>query len=116
MDERDAWTLVESAVEPVTGEVTGPVQAGRRWKGGASCRAISAHSGNSSASVFGSGVLSSLKFGGSTTDVCTAIALDSARNAYVVGITNSTNFPVTPNAYQGTLRGSIDAFLAKLAL
>ena len=25
MEERDAWTLVESAVEPVTGEVTGPV-------------------------------------------------------------------------------------------
>ena len=26
MEERDAWTLVESAVEPVTGDVTGPVQ------------------------------------------------------------------------------------------
>jgi UDP-3-O-[3-hydroxymyristoyl] N-acetylglucosamine deacetylase len=26
MEERDAWTLVESAVEPVTSEVTGPVQ------------------------------------------------------------------------------------------
>lgn len=26
MEERDAWTLVESAVEPSTGEVTAPVQ------------------------------------------------------------------------------------------
>ncbi len=66
--------------------------------------------------IYGSGVLSSLKFGGSAVDFCTSIALDSARNAYVVGTTNSTDFPVTPNAYQGTLRGSVDAFLAKLAL
>ena len=66
--------------------------------------------------IYGSGLISTLKFGGTGTDYCTAIALDSARNAYVVGTTNSSDFPVTPNAYQGTLRGSIDAFLAKLAL
>ena len=41
--------------------VTGPVQAGRRWKGGANCRAISVHSGNSSASALGSGALSPSK-------------------------------------------------------
>ena len=56
------------------------------------------------------------RFGGSATEYCNGIALDSARNVYVVGVTNSTDFPVTANAFQGNLRGSVDAFLAKLAL
>jgi hypothetical protein len=66
--------------------------------------------------IYGSGLISTLKFGGSGTEYCTAIALDSARNAYVVGVTNSADFPATPNTYQGALRGGADAFLAKLAL
>ena len=37
---------------------TGPVHAGRFWKGGANCRAISVHSGNSAASGLGHGALS----------------------------------------------------------
>ena len=36
------------------------MQAGRFWNGGANCRAISVHSGNSSASGLGHGVLSPL--------------------------------------------------------
>jgi hypothetical protein len=65
--------------------------------------------------IYGSGLISSLKFGGTSTDFCTGIALDSARNAFVVGTTASGDFPVTAGAFQGTLRG-IDAFVAKLAL
>ncbi len=37
---------------------TGPVHAGRFWNGGANCRAISVHSGNSSASGLGQAELS----------------------------------------------------------
>ena len=37
---------------------TGPVHAGRFWNGGANCRAISVHSGNSSASGLGHDALS----------------------------------------------------------
>ena len=41
------------------------------------------------------------------------IAVDQFRNAYVVGYTTATDFPVV-NPLQGTLRGGTDAFVAKL--
>ena len=42
------------------------------------------------------------------------IALDSAGNTYVAGLTSSTNFPTTEGSYQTTFGGSIfDAFVAK---
>ncbi len=40
------------------------------------------------------------------------IALDQAGNVYVTGITNSSDFP-TENAFQSSLGGGIDAFVAK---
>ena len=42
-----------------------------------------------------------------------AIAIDAAGNAYITGVTNSTNFP-TANAFQATFGGTNDAFVAKL--
>lgn len=36
---------------------------------------------------------------GNTSDYISGIAIDSASNAYVVGYTNSTDFPLTPGAY-----------------
>jgi hypothetical protein len=48
--------------------------------------------------------------GGSGTDDGTAIAVDGAGSAYVVGQTQSTAFPAA-----GTLRGGADAFVSKLA-
>jgi PKD repeat protein len=70
----------------------------------------------------GSALVYSTYLGGS--DVCdeygscygdfgSGIAVDSAGNAYVVGVTYSSDFP-TVNALQPTLRGSRDAFVAKL--
>ena len=42
------------------------------------------------------------------------IAIDSSGNAYVTGVTSSTNFPLM-NPAQSTLNGSSDAFIAKMS-
>jgi hypothetical protein len=51
--------------------------------------------------------------GGSSTDGALAVAGDASSNAYVTGFASSTNFPVTSSTYQGTLKGSYDAFISK---
>jgi len=51
--------------------------------------------------------------GGSDSDHGFGIAVDIASNAYIVGITSSSDFP-TKNAYQGYLRGAPDVFVAKI--
>jgi hypothetical protein len=55
----------------------------------------------------------SLKFGGTGTDKGKGIAIDTSGNAYIVGDTNSTNFPLV-TAFQTTLRGTQDAFVTKV--
>jgi hypothetical protein len=52
--------------------------------------------------------------GGSLTDQGTGIAIDNNNLAYVAGVTQSSNFPVTSSAYQGTLVGSQNAFITKI--
>lgn len=52
--------------------------------------------------------------GGSSEDQGYGVAVDSAGNAYITGITYSANFPVTGTAFQGALAGDADAFLIKL--
>lgn len=54
----------------------------------------------------GSQLIYSTYLGGSSENCAEAIALDSADNAYVVGYTYSTNFPVTTNAFQKTLQST----------
>jgi uncharacterized repeat protein (TIGR01451 family) len=44
----------------------------------------------------------------------TAVAVDSAGNAYVTGRTDSPQFPTTPNAFQVTIGGTTDAFVTVL--
>src|ERR1019366_1036278 len=51
--------------------------------------------------------------GGSWYDSGSAIAVDSAGNAYVTGVTNSTDFP-TMNPLQPANGGGYDAFVAKI--
>ena len=51
--------------------------------------------------------------GGSATDEAFGVALDSARNVYVVGDTGSANFP-TQAAYQSLYGGAVDIFIARL--
>jgi Big-like domain-containing protein/beta-propeller repeat-containing protein len=43
------------------------------------------------------------------------IAVDSAGSAYVAGTTKSVDFPITPQAFQKSLKGGADAFVAKIA-
>jgi hypothetical protein len=52
--------------------------------------------------------------GGSGGDNGRGIAVDSLGNGYVTGQTESTNFPVTPGAFQPTSGGGSDAFVTKL--
>jgi uncharacterized repeat protein (TIGR01451 family) len=62
----------------------------------------------------GSALVYATYLGGSVFDACHGIALDAAGNAYVTGITASTNFP-TANALQPAYGGGRDnAFVAKL--
>jgi hypothetical protein len=64
----------------------------------------------------GSGLTYSTYLGGSGIEATGAarIALDPFSNAYVTSSTASTNFPTTPGAFQTTLAGGDDAFVAKI--
>ena len=43
-----------------------------------------------------------------------ALALDGSGNVYVAGFTDSTDFPITPSAFQKQLGGSTDVFILKI--
>ena len=59
-------------------------------------------------------VLYLIYLGGSNTDSANGVAVDPAGNAYVTGVTSSTDFPVTTGALARTAPGIQDAFVAKL--
>jgi hypothetical protein len=61
----------------------------------------------------GSALVYSTYLGGGGNDFGSAIAVDTAGNAYVTGITDSTDFP-TANPLQAANGGNRDAFVAKL--
>ncbi|HXT37623.1 MAG TPA: SBBP repeat-containing protein, partial [Chloroflexota bacterium] len=61
----------------------------------------------------GSSLMYSTYLGGSSSDLANGIASDNSGNAYVAGLTESTNFP-TANPMQAYLSGTADAFVAKL--
>jgi hypothetical protein len=62
----------------------------------------------------GSALVYSTYLGGSTFDAAQGIRVDASGNAYVAGLTESANFPVTASAFQGTLAGVSNCFLAVL--
>jgi hypothetical protein len=62
----------------------------------------------------GTALVYSTYLGGNGADWGTGIAVDGSGNAYITGVTSSTNFP-TQNALQATFGGgSDDAFIAKV--
>jgi hypothetical protein len=62
----------------------------------------------------GSALVYSTYLGGSTTDIGTGIAVDSAGAAYVTGETLSSDLPTTAAAFDTTQNGGDDAFVTKL--
>ncbi len=62
----------------------------------------------------GNALFYSTFLGGSGNDGGIGIGVDNDGNAYVAGYTDSTNFPNTLNAYQGTNGGNLDVFFAEL--
>ncbi len=54
--------------------------------------------------------------GGSAQDRIYALALDAAANAYVAGMTLSTDLPTTQGAFRSSPAGGGDAFLTKVAV
>ncbi len=65
----------------------------------------------------GTALVYSTFLGGNSTDTGSGIAVNSAGNAYVAGDTASSNFPVTPGAFQSGIAGGggFDAFVTKLS-
>ena len=53
--------------------------------------------------------------GGADDDLAFGIATDTGGNAYVAGMSFSSDFPTTPGVFQSALAGERDAFVVKLA-
>ncbi|PWW08663.1 putative repeat protein (TIGR01451 family) [Paenibacillus cellulosilyticus] len=66
--------------------------------------------------IQGNEVVFSSYIGGSSSDVGNAIAVDSSGCVFVTGQTFSTDFPVTPGAFQPFLHGGSDAFVIRICL
>jgi len=62
----------------------------------------------------GSGLVYSTYIGGSSSDLGWDIAVDGSGNAYVTGRTWSTDYDVTPGAFQTTYGGGSEVIVTKL--
>ncbi|WP_372722763.1 DUF4347 domain-containing protein, partial [Novipirellula sp.] len=65
-------------------------------------------------SIDGSSIEYGSYFGGSGAEEATDIAIDDSGAAYITGVTNSSDMPVTGNAFQSTNGGGQDVFIAKI--
>ena len=104
-----------------------PGAAQTKFGGGASAPGYGAYGDAFLAKIdaAGSKLLYSTYWGGSSSDVAYALALDAAGNAYMAGATSSPDFPVTNGAFQTQYAGppadptapnpAGDAFVAKFS-
>ena len=67
-------------------------------------------------SASGDNLIYSTYLGGGGNDYGFGMVVDGSGNAYVMGRTDSTDFPTTVSAYQDTNAGSLDAFVTKIRL
>jgi Beta-propeller repeat len=65
-------------------------------------------------SATASALIFSTYLGGSFNDQANSIAIDSSLNVYIAGATTSSDFPVSPAAFQRSIGGTFDAFVVKL--
>ncbi|HEU4435700.1 MAG TPA: SBBP repeat-containing protein, partial [Pyrinomonadaceae bacterium] len=63
----------------------------------------------------GTALVYSTFLGGGGNDGGSGIAINAAGNAYVTGFTDSSNFPVTPGAFQSMKGMGLDAFVTELS-
>jgi hypothetical protein len=63
----------------------------------------------------GSGLVYSTFLEGIGSEYAYDVAIDASGSAYVVGLTTSSDFPVTAGAYDGTYGGGQDGFLTKVS-
>ena len=63
----------------------------------------------------GTALVYSTFLGGSATEFGAGIAVNEAGNAYVTGVSNSSNFPTTPGAFQTVKAAAQDAFVTELS-
>jgi hypothetical protein len=91
-----------------------PVVNGFQTTSGGSQDAFVTQLAGSGAPIFFSTYLGGSGGALGTPEEATGIAVDSAGNIYVAGVTNSTNFPTTPSAFQTTFGGSQDGFITKI--
>lgn len=64
----------------------------------------------------GNALVYSTYLGGKGSDYGTGICLDSVGNIYITGVTNSTDFPTTINAFDRTANGLSDVFAARFSV
>jgi hypothetical protein len=62
----------------------------------------------------GTTLIYSTYIGGSSNDYGMAITIDGSGNAFIAGYTNSTDYDMTPDAFQTTIGGNFDVFVTKL--
>jgi hypothetical protein len=62
----------------------------------------------------GTTLIYSTYIGGTSDELAYGIAVDNSGNTYITGTTGSSNYDITPGAFQTTIGGSIDVFVTKL--
>ncbi len=62
----------------------------------------------------GDGLIFSTYLGGMSSDEGMSITIDSSNKIYILGATNSSDFPVTPDAFQTHIGGGSDMFVSKI--
>ena len=98
----------------VTGDTAStdfPITAGAFQTTAAS---LSFHAFVTKLNALGSNLVYSTYLGGTAQEFGVGIVVDALGQAYVTGVTNSTDFPTTPGAFQTVLSGNGDAFVTKL--